>query len=105
MAGAIQDRLPRGVRVAFLSWMPECWTLLTEDATTMSDFPARGTDALKQRVIAAGVPEESALPFIAEIVRFLGERCGTPLADALRRKIPEIAAIEQHAPAGATSST
>ncbi len=104
VAEAIHERLPRGVRVAFLSWMPECRSLLLENAPTATDAPPRGSEALKMRVAAAGVPEDAALMFIVEIVRFLGERCGRPLADALRRKIPEIAAIEQGAGALQPSS-
>lgn len=104
VASAIEDRLPRGVRAAFLSWMPQSWSLLRPELSGAKS-PIRGVNELKERVVAAGVPGDCALPFVAEMVRFLAERCGRPLAEALRRKIPEIASIEQQTAALVGPST
>ncbi len=89
---AIHDRLPRGVRVALLSWLPECWSMLDDGAPRR---PARGVRELEARVVEAGVRPEQAVDFVVEMLRFLGERCGTPLAEAMRRRIPELAEADQ----------
>jgi hypothetical protein len=46
-------------------------------------------------VAEAGIPYEVAGPFVVEIVRYLGERCGSPLATALHRRVPEFALLER----------
>jgi hypothetical protein len=95
---AVHDRLPRGTKVALLSWVPDCMMLLMGSEQSSAEPPARGIDGIKARIAAAGVPDEVALRFVVELVRFLGDRCGTPIADGLRKKIPELAELEQQAP-------
>ncbi len=89
--GSVHARLPRGTAVALVSWLPEAWTLLG----TQASAPARGAAAFRARVIEAGVPEDKAGAFIVEVLRVVGERVGTPIADALRKRIPELAEIER----------
>lgn len=100
---AVQDRLPRGARVALMSWLPECWPMLGTGGPTTT--PAvRGVSALAARVEGTGVPRARAVEFVAESVRLLGERCGTPLAEAMRRKVPELAEAEQAFALGARAA-
>ncbi len=92
----IHDRLPRATSVALCSWVPESWTLISahEDFTTRAR-PLRGAPEMKSALVAAGVPEDAAFRFVIELVQFVGQRCGTPISDTLRRKVPEIAEIER----------
>ena len=95
---AVHDRLPRGTKVALLSWVPDCMTLLIGPDQASTETPARGVEEIKARITAAGVPPEVAVAFVIELVRFLGDRCGTPISEGLRKKIPELAALEQQGP-------
>jgi hypothetical protein len=92
----INDRLPRGTTVALCSWVPETWKLISgHDDFSNKPHPLRGADAIRTALAAVGVPGESAFRFVTDLVQFLGQRCGTPISDTLRRKVPEIAEMER----------
>jgi hypothetical protein len=89
--GCIHARLPRGTAVALVSWLPEAWALLGAQAAQ----PARGAAAFRARVVEAGIPDEQSGIFIVEVLRVIGERVGTPIAETLRKRIPELVEIER----------
>jgi hypothetical protein len=92
---AIRARLPRAVEVSLASWVPESWVVIAEAPEGIRPVAARSADEIKRRVAEAGVPFEVAGPFVVEVVRYLGDRCGSPLATALHRRVPEFAQLEQ----------
>ncbi|UCF67157.1 MAG: hypothetical protein JSV80_15480 [Acidobacteriota bacterium] len=96
LIGAIQDRLPASLEVSLVSWVPEAWGLLVGAETVTG---ARGVAAIAERLECAGIPRTHIVAFIAAIVGFLEQRMGTPLATALRRRIPELASFEEQAAA------
>lgn len=91
--GGVHTRLPHGTAVALVSWLPEAWALLASRPVR----GARGSEALRACVAEAGVPADKADAFICEVLRMIGERVGTPIADALRKRLPELAEIERDA--------
>jgi hypothetical protein len=92
---AIRARLPRPVEIALASWVPESWCVVAEAPGGSLSTAARGADEIKRRVAEAGIPFEVAGPFVVEIVSYLGEHCGSPLATALHRRVPEFALLER----------
>ncbi len=94
--GSIHDRLSRSVEVSLVSWIPETWGFLNKDGRDLFGDGVRGVEALEERVEAAGIPAKRVGAFISELMAFLDRRCGRPLADSMRRKIPEIAEIERN---------
>ncbi len=102
LIGSIHDRLSRAVEVSLVSWIPETWGLLHNDGRDLFGAGVRGVEAIKARVVAAGVPEAGA--FVAELMTFIERRCGRPLAESIRRRIPEFVEIEkEHSAAPAAS--
>jgi len=77
---AIRGRLPRPVEVSLASWVPEAWSVVAEGPAASGLTAARGAEEIKRRVADAGVPYPVAGPFVVEVVRYLGDRCGSPLA-------------------------
>jgi len=94
LVGAIHERLPRSVEVSLVSWIPETWGFLQEDGRELFGASVRGEAAIEERLVAAGLREDQAAAFAAELVTFLERRCGRALADALRRRVPELARFE-----------
>jgi len=92
---AIRGRLPRPVEVSLASWVPEAWSVVAEGPAASGLTAARGAEEIKRRVADAGVPYRVAGPFVVEVVRYLGDRCGSPLATALHRRVPEFSVLEQ----------
>ncbi len=101
LIGSIHDRLSRSVEVSLVSWIPETWGFLSEDGRELFGNAVRGTDALRERVESAGIPLEQVAPFIAALLQFLEQRCGRPLAEQMRRKVPEFAEFEREVLAAA----
>ena len=91
LVGAMLPRLSPANQASLASWIPEGWTALVEGSAR----GARGADEFKTRLADAGVPGELTARFAAEFVRLVGERCGAPLATAIRRRIPEIEQLER----------
>ncbi len=85
----LYPRLPRHVGIALMSWLPQSWSLMSRDerAATVS---FRGSLALKQRLLVAGLDEGNLGRFIRAAMDTLTEQCGRPLTDAIRRRIPEL---------------
>ena len=94
LVGAIHERLPRSVEVSLVSWIPETWGFLQEDGRELFGASVRGEAAIEERLVAAGLREDQAAAFAAELVTFLERRCGRALADALRRRVPELTRFE-----------
>lgn len=88
----VEGRLPRGTAVALLSWLPQSWALLAKEHR---GGMVRGGPALRARVVEAGIPSTQSGAFICELLRVIGERVGTPLAEQLKRRVPELAQIER----------
>ncbi len=95
LVGAIHDRLPRSVEVSLVSWIPETWGFLQEDGRELFGSAVRGEAAIEERLVAAGLRQDQAAAFAAELVAFLERRCGRALAEAMRRRVPELASFEQ----------
>lgn len=93
IASCIQGRLPVATQVSLFSWLPFGWEALTTSSPGTREM-TRGVEALRERLVEAGVPEDIAVPFAAELLAFIGERCGRPLADSIRRRVPELAAAQ-----------
>ncbi len=94
---AIRDRIPRAAEISLISWIPEAWFILgggEGTAGTCSACPCRGKEALIGRLAKVGVPEESGLEFVATLIAFIGDRCGSALARSIRRRVPEIDGVE-----------
>lgn len=92
---SIRGRLPRPVEISLASWVPEAWAVVSEGPSASGLTAARGAEEIKRRVADAGVPYEMAGPFVVEVVRYLGDRCGSPLATALHRRVPELSLLER----------
>ncbi|RMG48957.1 MAG: hypothetical protein D6718_00795, partial [Acidobacteria bacterium] len=94
LIGAIHDRLPRAVQVSLVSWVPQSWGFLfgAQAADTL-----RGVPALRARLQKAGLSSSNVGPFVAEVVAFIERRMGRPLAAALRKRVPELVALETQA--------
>jgi hypothetical protein len=97
LVAAIRPRLPRPVEISLASWVPESWAVVAAAGGANGLTAARGADEIKRRVAEAGVPFEVAGPFVVEVVRYLADRCGSPLAAALHRRVPEFSLLEQEA--------
>jgi len=95
LVAAIRGRLPRPVEISLASWVPEAWRVVVDAPGASGLTAARGAEEIKRRVAAAGVPYAVAGPFVVEVVRYLGDRCGSPLATALHRRVPEFALLER----------
>lgn len=95
LVSAIRARLPRPVEIALASWVPEAWSVVATPMGASGLMAARGAEEIKRRVAEAGVPYSAAGPFVVEVVRHLGNRCGSPLATALHRRVPEFSLIER----------
>ncbi|MFN7965808.1 MAG: hypothetical protein U0V87_09010 [Acidobacteriota bacterium] len=86
-------RLPGPVGIALMSWLPQSWSLMScDERAAPASF--RGSLALKQRLIAAGLDEGELGRFIRAAMDTLTEQCGRPLTDAIRRRIPELSELE-----------
>ena len=92
---SIRGRLPRPVEISLASWVPEAWGVVADGPAASGVTAARGAEEIKRRVADAGIPYDVAGPFVVEVVRFLGDRCGSPLATALHRRVPEFSLLEQ----------
>lgn len=97
LVGAIRSRLPKPVEISLASWVPESWQVVSGSARTSAIASARGAEEIKRRVAEAGIPREDAAAFVVEVVRFLGDRCGAPLAEAIERRIPELSRLSEEA--------
>ncbi len=95
LVAAIRGRLPRPVEISLASWVPEAWRVVADAPCASGLTAARGAEEIKCRVAAAGIPYRVAGPFVVAAVRFLGDHCGSPLATALHRRVPEFALLEQ----------
>ncbi|MDQ7006460.1 MAG: hypothetical protein Q9Q40_04450 [Acidobacteriota bacterium] len=99
LVGAIHERLPHSVEVSLVSWIPETWGFLQEGGRELFGASVRGEEAIEERLVAAGLRADQAAAFVAEWVAFLERRCGRSLAEALRRRVPELARFEAGASA------
>lgn len=95
LVDAIRGRLPRPVEISLASWVPEAWEVVAEGPGAGRLASARGAEEIKRRLADAGIPYEVAGPFVVEVVRYLGDHCGSPLATALHRRVPEFALLER----------
>ncbi len=93
LVGALRGRLPKPVEISLASWLPESWQIVS--ARDGMPVAARGSEEIKQRVEEAGVPGPEAAAFVMEVVRYLGDHCGAPLAEAIRRRIPELVQLAE----------
>jgi hypothetical protein len=87
--GAIHDRLGRGLQACLISWIPEAWPFLSGTAQAR-DMVARGEAQITERIVDAGFPAEKVPELIGTVLGFLESRCGRPLSDAVRRRVPEL---------------
>ncbi len=90
LAEAIRHRFPPAVEVALFSWVPECWALATRPRNRDAAHQVRGRGALVRWMVEAGLPEATVEPFLATFIRHVARRCGTPLADHVVRRVPEL---------------
>lgn len=87
--GAIHDRLGRGLQACLISWIPEAWPFLSGTARAR-DMVARGESQITERLVEAGFPAEHVPELIGAVLAFLESRCGRPLSEAVRRRVPEL---------------
>ena len=87
--GAIHDRLGRGLQACLISWIPEAWPFLSGTARAR-DMVARGEAQITERLVEAGFPAERVPELIGTVLVFLESRCGRPLSEAVRRRVPEL---------------
>lgn len=89
LIGAIHDRLGRGLQTCLISWIPETWPFLRGQAGDRAAV-ARGEAQITQRLEDAGLPPELAPSLVETVLDFLESRCGRPLGEAVRRRVPEL---------------
>lgn len=89
----LHPRLPRNVGIALMSWLPQTWSLMSLNERE-SPISFRGSLALKQRLLVAGLNEGDLGRFVRAAMDTLTEQCGRPLTDAIRRRIPELSELE-----------
>jgi len=90
LAEAIRHRFSPAIEVALFSWVPECWVLATRPRNRDAAHQVRGREALVRWMVDAGMPEGVVEPFLATFMRHVSRRCGTPLADQVVRRVPEL---------------
>ncbi len=101
---SIRGRLPMGVEVCLASWFPQSGQLVSRTKRRAVSSEPMNPDEIKRIVVDAGIPERVARQFIAAVFEFIEDRLGTPLVQAIRRKIPELKAFS-HDRAGNLAST
>jgi hypothetical protein len=92
LIGAIHDRLGRGLQACLISWIPETWLFLASRGAVQG-LGARGETAIVEKLVDAGLPAEDAPELVATLLGFLESRCGRPLSEAVRRRVPELSRI------------
>lgn len=76
-----------------MSWLPQTWSLMSLNERE-APISFRGSLALKQRLLVAGLNEGDLGRFVRAAMDTLTEQCGRPLTDAIRRRIPELSELE-----------
>jgi len=100
LAEAIRDRFSPAIEVSLFSWVPECWSLATRPRNRDAAHQVRGREALIRTLVEAGLPAGVVEAFLATFIRHVARRCGTPLADQVIRRVPELGEfLREEAPA------
>ncbi len=90
LAEAIRHRFPPAIEVSLFSWVPECWALATRPRNRDAAHQVRGREALVRWMVDAGLPDDAVEAFLRTFIRHVARRCGTPLADHVVRRVPEL---------------